>query len=184
MKRLLSVLVISVALLLPMTANAATAKVDVSCDNKACVDNGDTCQRTCSIGLVGDESFAVGKFEGTLTLSDSRVKLSKVTAADGWTNVNVGNLEKLNLTTTNGANKTGSKIALATFVLDIPKGGDVDCTVTLTAGDYGKADIKVEVDEEVVKTGATLPLAILACGIAAAGVVYFVSKKNTKMYKI
>ena len=39
--------------------------------------------------------------------------------------------------------------------------------------------------EYTLKTiAAIIPVAILVCGAAVAGVVYYVSKRNTKMYKI
>ena len=34
------------------------------------------------------------------------------------------------------------------------------------------------------KTGAALPIAIIGCGVIGAGLIYSVTKKNKKMYKI
>lgn len=174
MKKYFGLLVLGIALFLPMNASAAT-KVNFNCDDK-CVDTGDKCQKTCTLNLSGD-SINITAFNATLKLSEG-VTLADTKVAEGWDNsLSNGN----NLAFTANPAKTGTSIDIATFVFDVSKDGD--CTIVLEPTGYENVEVDVTV-EQTVETGASLPLAIIACAGVAAGVIYFVSRKNTKMYKI
>lgn len=174
MKKYLSILVLGIALLLPLSASAATNKVEFTCGD--CVDNGDVCQKTCKVAITGD-SITLNSFTANLTLSEG-LTLDKVTPADGWLDLSTGS--SLNFTATTSV--TGTNINLATVVVNVPKDAE-NCTIQLQPTGFENVTVDVTVDQ-IVSTGATLPIAIIACGMVAAFVVYAVSKKNTKMYKI
>lgn len=176
MKKYLSILVMGLALtVLPISAKAANVKVDFTCD-KQCVDTGDMCQTTCNIGLSGD-SVAVTNFKAELELS-SGLTIASVTPKDPFQNMSNGtNLEFQSLTSTSGTN-----VPVATVVINVPKDA-VNCSITLKPTGFENKRVEIK-QEQPVKTGANLPLVIIACGILAAGAVYVVSKKNTKLYKI
>lgn len=178
MKKCLSILVASMALLIPFNAKAASAQVKFTCDKK-CVDNGDTCERTCDLSLTGDVG-SVDKFTSELILSPG-LTVTSVTEGDPAF-VREGN-DNSRLDFTNLSYGTPlSNVKLATIKVNVPKDA-VDCSIQLKP--TGFETIKVTVStEQTVKTGATLPIAIIFCGAVAAGVVYYVSTKNTKMYKI
>ena len=176
MKKYLSLLVIGIALFFPLTANAAgTNKVNFDCTQ--CVDNGNGCQRVCKISMTGD-SITLKEFSANLKLS-SGLTIAKVEAASSWDNL--GNNTNLNLVSKSTAGVTGTNIELATVTINVPKNGD--CTIAIEPTNYETVTVDVTVDKEV-KTGATLPMAIIAGGALAAAAVYVVSKRNTKMYKI
>lgn len=174
MKKYLSILVIGIALILPMSVGAATMKVDFDCDKK-CTDSGSTCQTTCRLGLSGD-SVAITSFSANLNLSPG-LTIESITPASGFTNMGTGtSLQLMSATST-----TGTRVDLATIVINVPKDAQ-DCKIVLEPTGYENVTVDVKVENP--KTGATIPLAIIACGAVAACAVYVVSKKNTKLYKI
>lgn len=182
MKKFLSILLIGVALILPMGAKAVSGQVKWNCDD--CVDNGDTCQKTCTLGVKSDTSLSLSNFTANISFSvkgvpSTELKVVNVAPADGWINASTGtNLSFLAQSTP----KTGTDIDIATITVSYPK--DVtECEISLNSPEFGTSTVKPK-PEKPVDTGAALPLAILACGAVAAGVVYVVSKKNTKLYKI
>lgn len=175
MKKYLSILVIGIALILPMSVGAATVKTDFTCDKK-CTDNGDTCQTTCKLALTGD-SVAVTSFSANLNLSPG-LTIDSIKPAEGFTNMGTGNTLQLMAATST----SGTRVELATIVINVPKDAK-DCKIELQPTGYANVTVDVK-PEENPKTGATIPLAIIACGAVAACGVYVVSKKNTKLYKI
>ena len=176
MKKYLSILVMGLALtVLPISANAAEVQVNFTCD-KQCVDTGDMCQSTCNISLSGD-NVAVTNLKAALELSEG-LTIASVNAKEPFSNMSVGtNLEFQSLTSTSGTN-----VPVATVVINVPKNA-VNCKITLKPTGFANKTVEIK-QEQPVKTGANLPLVIIACGALAAGAVYVVSKKNTKLYKI
>lgn len=183
MKKFLSILVISVALILPMGVKAAQGQVMFKCSDQ-CVDNGDSCQKDCTIAVQSSTSLSLSNFTANLTFSVNGVasndlKVVEVKPANGWTDASTGTNLSLIATSTP---LTGTTVDVATVTVSYPKDA-VNCEISLNSPGFSTSTVKPE-PEKPVNTGAALPLAILACGAVAAGVVYVVSKKNTKMYKI
>lgn len=184
MKKYLSILVLGLAVMLPISANAAsTKKVDWSCDNKTCNDTGtDTCQRTCTLGLSGDLKQELD-FSATLELSDGVKKIVSITTSNGWESKNdawKNGGKSIPLSFINPAGVTGSKSEIATIVVEVDK--NATCNLKLIAN--GSTQTVTVKKEETVNTGATLPMVIIASLALISGAVYVISKKNTKMYKI
>ena len=181
-KKLLSILVIGVlAIAFPLKASAAPS-ITGSCekDETNCPD--DVCQSVCTIRITGNDT-TLQTFEGDLVFTPSDGgQIVSVTPGDEWTNLS-GNDAHINFIAANGTGVTSSDFTLATVVLNVDK--DITgCTLRLQNPSVGTpTEIEVEVTTEV-ETGATLPIAILICGIAAGAIIYAVTKKNKKLYKI
>lgn len=179
MKKILSILVIGIVLFLPLSAKAA--RITGSCEkNTDCPD--DVCQSICTIQVVENTS-TIQTFEGDLVFTPADGgQIVSVTAGDDFTNLS-GNDAHISFVAANGTGVTASSFTLATVVLNVDK--DVTgCSLQLTNPSVGtEVEIEIDITGEV-ETGATLPLTILACGIGAGAVIYVVSKKNKKLYKI
>lgn len=180
MKKLLSILGIGVAaLVLPMSVEAA--RITGNCEKDTnCPD--DVCQSVCTIKIVENTS-TIQNFEGDLVFTPADGgQIVSVTAGDDFTNLS-GNDAHINFVAANGTGVTASSFTLATVVLNVDK--DVTgCLLQLTNPSIGaEIDIEIEVETDV-DTGAALPITILACGIGAGAVIYVVTKKNKKLYKI
>ena len=182
-KRFISLLLVAVVLLLPFSAKALglQSEAEKSCRNE---ETG-KCEQAIKIYLTDIPSGAdLTNVEPTLTLTGDadKITVKSITGANDnivATQSRSGNVitMKFNFLTS----VTGTKIELGTIVLEL------EDSATNCSGKLGLngIDYEIEVDvEEEVSTGATLPLAILACGVGAVAVIYIVSKKNKKLYKI
>lgn len=176
-KKFISFLVVCIVATLPLSAKALDIKGN--CEKKTDCPEG-VCQSVCEI-WVENNNATLNEFSGDFVFTPSdKGKVVSVTAADGWTN-NTGNSVNFMFTSTAGI--SASKFDLATVVLEVEE-GVTGCTLSVNnPSTGGKIEIEVDVEEEV-STGATLPLAILACGVGAVAVIYIVSKKSKKLYKI
>lgn len=179
MKKLLSVLVIGIFVFLPLSAKA----LDIvgNCEKSTdCPD--DICQSVCTIRIENNTS-TLQEFQGDLVFTPSDGgQIVSVTAGEDWTNLS-GNDAHINFIAANGTGVTASSFTLATVVLNVER--DITgCSLRLTNPSIGtEVEVEIETTTEV-ETGATLPLTILVCGIGAAAIIYVVSKKNKKLYKI
>ena len=82
---------------------------------------------------------------------------------------------------------TSSTTTFGTFVFKYPSTlTELDCSATINGVTIKTTTETTTETKETTNpsTGASLPVVILASGAAVAGVVYYVSKRNTKMYKI
>ena len=177
MKKLLSFLVIGVVAALPLSAKA----LDIvgSCEKDTNCPEG-TCRSVCEI-RVENNTQTLNEFSGNFVFTPSdKGKIVSVTPGEGWRN-NTGNSANFMFTSVEGI--SDASFDLATVVLEVEQ-GVTGCTLTIENPSVG-GEIEIEIDTTTdVDTGATLPLAILACGVGAVAVIYVVSKKNKKLYKI
>ena len=176
-KKLLSFLVIGVVALLPLSAKALN--IVGNCEKDTDCPEG-TCRSVCEI-RVENNTQTLNDFSGEFVFTPSdKGEIVSVTPGDGWTN-NTGNSANFMFTSTEGI--SDASFDLATVVLEVEE-GVTGCTLTVSNPSVGgEIDIEITTETEV-DTGATLPIAILACGIGAVAVIYVVSKKNKKLYKI
>lgn len=180
-KKLLSFLVIGViALALPLSAKADMTFTGNCQKSDDCPEG--VCQNVCEVRVEGNEA-ALTELSGTFEFTPAdKGEVVSVTAADGWTN-NTGNSATFMFTSTNSAGVTAANFDLATVVVNVEE-GVTGCTLSVNNGGM-KYEIEIETEVETNPgTGATLPIAILACGVGAVAVIYVVSKKNKKLYKI
>ena len=179
MKKLLSILVIGIFVFLPLSVSAA--KIEGTCEkNEDCPD--DVCQSICTIRVTGNTS-TIQEFEGDLVFTPADGgEIVEVQAGEDFTNLS-GNDAHISFIAANGTGVTASSFTLAKVILNVDK-DVVGCSLKLTNPSVGtEVKIDVEVTEEV-NTGATLPIAILACGVGAGAIIYAISRKNKKLYKI
>lgn len=183
MKKLLSFLIIGViAIALPLSVEAADSITFTgNCQKKDDCPEG-VCQNVCQVKVKGNQA-ALKEISGTFEFTPAdKGEVVSITAANGWTN-NTGNSSTFMFTSTDSAGVTASEFDLATVVVNVEE-GITGCSLKVTNGGI-EYEIEVETTVETNPgTGATLPIAILACGVGAVAVIYVVSKKNKKLYKI
>ncbi len=185
-KKLLSILVIgAVALALPISASALT--ISGKCEKEETC--GTTCTSVCTV-TVSNNTYELGAFSGTWSFSPAEnASIVEVRAGDGWTLVSDPTSTAVSLEATGSVPVTASSFILFTVELEVEAGIE-GCEFSLTGASFDRAtpdntDITVTVETVTsVSTGDTLPIVILACGIGAGVVIYVVTKKGKKIYKI
>lgn len=185
MKKILAFLGLFVFLILPLSAKATT-NVNFTCGE--CVDNGNSCLEKCSISLVGDETI-VSNFKATLELSpglelaDSSNGNKTIEFADGWA-WNSGIYGGTSFDFVANPAKTGTDIKVADFYIKVSKDAQKPCKISLKPQGFNNVEVEVTVEQTTVNTGASLPMLVLIGGIFVAGIIYCISKRSTKLYKI
>lgn len=183
MKRLITLFCMGVVVLMPFVVKAADTDVpggEVIWDcPKSCKVNGkDKCQTTCSLAVKANVDISIDTITGTIT-KNSDVVQTNVEVADGWKYNSLGD----NVTFTANPAKVGKKIDVAKITFEYDR--DIkDCSITFTSevnGDESSVDLPTDNN---APTGASLPIILLLSAVGVAGVLYFVSKKNTKMHRI
>ena len=177
MKRFISLLVIGVLLLLPIGAKALSFGIEGSCGECDEATEG-ICTTTCTI-IVNNNTGDLGEVKVKITPATG-VTISEVTAASGWTYS--GTIDEAYFQALLPVSE--SKFTLATFKQTFSKSIQ-DCSPTIELED-GKTYIvpTPEPKPDQPNTGVSLPMVILIGGAAVAVVLYSVTNKNKKMYKI
>lgn len=181
MKKFLSVLLVGVlGLVLYMPYAKADTEVTFSCKKTCELTESDMCQSTCTFGLKGNTS-TITTFNAEIELSPESVQMGEIKLNDGW--VNMGSGTTLQLMSTTGV--SDSEIEFGSFTVTMPRdlGDGVKCNITLKPTGFETVQQEI-VTETQPSTGVTLPLIVLGCGFAVALGAYYVTRKNTKMYKI
>ena len=182
MKKLLSIIAISV-MLLPLGAKAGEFKL--GCE-KSCPTEDGKCTSVCTVKAEGNTS-ALSEFNGTLEVVGDGVKVTSLTPGTGWMKISPTDTELNSKTiplnfTANPAISDNSFL-LMTVNLELESSA-TDCSLKLY---NAKMDIVTETTVETTtttKTGASLPVVIIAGGAIVAIAIYTVTKKNKKLYKI
>lgn len=193
MKRLLNlifVFVVGLIVVMPFAvkANELTFSSEKKCEAP---DAEGYCYMSVVIGMK-DISGELNDVEVKITFNSSEVKYDSFIGQNAWENMGDTSIanKAINLKFTNiNGNFTGSTTTFGTFVYKYPSTlSDLDCSAEISY--LGKKVTTTETTTTTTttvsnpSTGVSLPLAILAGGLVIAGVVYYVSKRNTKMYKI
>ena len=208
MKKVISLIVLAIMVMLPMRVNASMAFefIKVAEDDTSLT-------AEISVTLTGDTTLS--QIGGTLTMN--HVTLGSVTMADtNWTNVSTGNSLLFKASQSIGAGTY--KIATVVFQKDGTATAEDDCSVdwipcTDESGSFVCGNSKIEIEdvyickivngvyygndgnvvteeeynEECVdnpQTGNFLPYVVIGAGIALAVGAFTVSRKNNKLYKI
>ncbi len=180
MKKLFSIILLSMVLVLPLGAKAVSMDVDGECQKAQKCANENACISTCTIRIKNNNA-TLDKFDAIVSAKqENGVTIEKVTAGADWNigPVVTGNREAaFSLTAKNGP-ITKSEFQLVT--VEVKHAKNVDCSIELKG-----AEIDVTIEETTqVKTGASLPVAIIAGGMGLALVIYAATKKSKKLYKI
>ncbi len=168
--------------MLPLGVDAAT--LQTKCD-KSCPNESGKCTSTCKITAEGNNT-TLSSFTAELQILNDGVTVKDFNVGDGWeimtptdTDLASKNIP-ISLVSTTGV--SSSNFTVATFTLEIEQ--DANCSLKLSNPSIGnEVTIEIETTTET-KTGAALPIAIIAVGALGAVVIYNVTKKNKKMYKI
>ena len=187
MKKFLGVLLVGVlGLVLYMPYAKADTEVTFSCKKTCELTESDMCQSTCTTGMKGNTSN-VTTFNADVLLSPDSVQMSELHLEPTWKTMDGSNTPttSLQLLTTSGTGITDSEFTIGTFTVTMPRdlGEGVKCNITLKPTGFGTVEQEIT-PEPQPSTGATLPLVILGCGLAIAVGTYYITRKNTKMYKI
>ena len=175
---------------LPLAVNAEEVTFDAT-KNCETPDADGYCSTSVVLGMK-DITSALNDVEITINFNSSEVVYGSFKGQNGWENVGETSIKnktiKLTFKNVNG-DVTSSTTTFGTFVFKYPSTlTDLDCSATINGVTIKTTETTTETTEkkETVNpsTGVSLPVAILVCGAAVAGVVYYVSKRNTKMYKI
>ncbi len=190
MKKFFSyLLVMGAVMLMPFVVNAAELNETVSVDQaytSTTLSSGDE-QKTYKIMVKLENNtsnykvtsktvkFALGKAITEAKCADAGEYISsdggKISKNSDGTSVLTCTFEKT------GSNDTGDDFQIGSLVVTVKKdSANDDCSIGLYSGD--------STGESNPKTGASLPLTILALGLAVGTGAYFGSKKRTKLYKI
>lgn len=180
MKKLFSIILLSMVLL-PLGAKAVSMDVVGECQNpKYCADE-KACISTCTVRIKNNNSTNLEKIEGTFKAKEEGVVITKVTFGEDWQEVNSflpGTNQYPFAVTPKVTPFTKAESQLAT--LEVKHAKNVDCSIEFTNG-----ETTVTIEETTqVKTGASLPIAIIAGGLGVALVIYASTKKSKKLYKI
>lgn len=184
MKKIIGFIAIVMAVgLLPIGVEAA--KIVPKCEKSCPTENG-KCTSACKLTVEGNTQ-TLTSFEAELQLAGSGVTVKDFKVGDGWTKVSPTDTElagtkiPISFVSTDGV--SAENFVLATFTLELDS-ATTDCSLTVSKPTVGsEVTIEIETTTET-KTGAALPIAIIAVGVVGATVIYSVTKKNKKMYKI
>ena len=169
---------IALVLVLPMGAKADTS-IGLSCGEESTKRSDGTYSKKCTLDVEGNTE-TMTQFEATLNLPEG-IELLEINGADGWTGkINNGN--KIILVSTDGV--TEKDFTMATVTLKLANTVTEDCTVSMVIEGMEQIVTEKITIEQSPNTGASLPLIVLCAGAGVAGVAYYMSKKNKKMYKI
>lgn len=176
MKKFLSLLVVlCVMVTLPMGVKAFSLDTKNACE-KSCPNKDGRCTQTCKINIK-DNNRSLTDMNITLKYGTG-VSVKSVNPSTGWENVSTSNDKLSFITNTPVSTKD---FTIATVVFDV-ENAETDCTINVG---IDNASYEITVDQTTqVKTGASLPIAIIGCGAVAAVAIYLTTKKSKKMYKI
>ena len=184
MKKLLSILVIGVVLFLPLGAKALD--LGFNCEKSCRNEDTGVCEQRCTLSISGNtnpEGLTSVTPTFTITGDADKVRLGSLTAASDniiASSSRTGDVITMEFVFTGAI--TEESFDLGTLVLELDDNA-TDCSGKFALNGVEYPEIKIEITEEV-ETGVALPLTILACGVGAGAVIYVVTKKNKKIYKI
>ena len=180
MKKLITLLCMGVIFVLPFSVKAEDVpggKVHWECP-PSCKVAGNKCQTVCSLSISADVDIEIDTIAGTIIKGDDIVQ-TKVEPAKGWEYVP---LDGNDITFTANPPMKGKSMNVAKITFEYPRDIE-DCSINFRAEMYGDAKTDLPKDDPA-PTGASLPIVLLVSAVGVAGVLYFVSKKNTKMHRI
>ncbi len=180
MKKFLSFWLVGVlGVLLLMPSALAATKVKFECDKNCTVDADGMCTKTCTFGLTGNTE-AITEFEADIKLTPAdKVQFKELKLNDGWTSISDDNL-KIHLLSLESV--SDADINFGSFTVTMPQ-DTVGCSISFTPKGLTAVE-QTLTPEKQPSTGVTLPIIVLTCGLGVAFVTYYITKKNTKMFKI
>lgn len=171
-KRFLGFIALAVAVFLPMSAKAATWGMSF----EKTEETDEYFVVTIKANQDQANAFTAGAYQATMTIEDGAQYVEGSATSNGdWFVTVTGNT----ITMTLANNMTDLTGVVGT--LKFNKVSDENCNVLFTCD--GKTTTVTPTPENP-KTGNVLPYAVIVAGITIAGVVYYVTRKNNKLYNI
>lgn len=168
-KRFLVFIVMAMLLVLPIKANAASYSLSYEESQDS---DGNTL-----VTVKGAQTDHTS-YSFTVDMTLNNMELIDAQGSGNWTITVSGTT----LTFTSNTPETSSEFTLGTLKFKKVNAAE-KCDVLFTCNGETK---KVTPDKPVTnpKTGNVLPYAVIVSGLVIAGTVYYVTRKNTKLYKI
>lgn len=177
---IMTMVIAGVLFLAPTKADAA--RIELKCTDSEQLQENQTFLKTCTISLTGNTQ-AVDGFTGTITLSEGLTLGTEVIDGEGWIGQITGNTITFTPSTL-GSSVTAETIVFGSFTVNVPADAK-NCNIRISPTNMPVPEVTVEIEvEQQTQTGVALPMVVIGCGVVVAGVVYYLSKKNTKLYKI
>ncbi len=172
-KKYLGMIAIALLIALPIKANAATTSVSY---NKVEESNG-----RFKVNIVVNQTGGntMNELSASMKLENAEFVQGSEIGNNGWS-VNVSGDQ---IYFSNSVAETASEFTIGSLEF-ISKGtAGQNCSVVFTCLQVPKT-VELTKTTENPKTGNFMPYAVIAVGVALAGGVYYVTRKNTKLYKI
>lgn len=192
MKRFFSILMVGMAIMLFPVVASATSSVKIEQIGECETLSDGTCQETFSIHVISDTDVsytAIPKITFTYNPRDGKlngVQSIQFKESEGWQALSTQSETGYDVVYTHtGEAVTSRDIDLGTLVVIVNSDTSLyDCSMSYgIEGNPEKVEVVIEI-EETPNTGASLPVIVISAGVVIAAVVYVISKKNTKLYKI
>ena len=171
-KKFLGFIALAVVVLLPMSAKAASWGLSYPYEEDS--------EGYTVVTIKGSQDGTTSAFANALTVEMTLNNLELVSAEgnDAWTVTATGNT----LTLIPSTPVTDAKFTIGTLKF---KKIDTaaECNVKFVCQDQVKT-VDPNPTPENPKTGNVLPYAVIVAGIGIAGAVYYVTRKNNKLYNI
>lgn len=170
-KKFLGFIALAALIVLPIKANAAGYSIDWGKECVTDASNSDYCTITIT-GNITDGGSISTPLSATMTLQG----LNYI-SSEGTSNWNVSVSDNQIIMTPSAPETNG------TFTIGTIRFQKISepCKATFTCNEETKT---VTPPVKNPGTGKALPYAVIGAGIVIAGVVYYVTRKNTKLYKI
>ena len=181
MKKSLNLIVlglIALVLVLPMTAKADVSE-GLSCGEESTKRSDGSYSYPCEL-IVEGNTETMTQFEASFTMPEG-VEILEINGKDSWT----GRLDGNKIVLVNPVGTTEQNFTMATVTIKTAeslKSGE--CKISMNIEGMEQTVIEIITIKDNPNTGASLPVVVLCAGAGVAGIAYYMSKKNKKMYKI
>ena len=172
-KKILGFIALAVLVILPIKASAASYGISWT---ESEVDS----EGYFTVTVKGTQSGGgqLSNFSADMTMQNVEYVEGSITGNGTWT----GQVTGSTVVFTSSSPVTDSEFVVGTLKFKKSDTAIENCNVTFVCNGTTKT-VTPETPENP-KTGNALPYAVIGAGIAIAGTVYYVTRKNTKLYKI
>ena len=184
MKKIVSLLMVVMVMLMPMVTNALAVEVVRNANGELnCVagENENVQNCTVSVNITGGELAEGQALEFSLTEKNATVDTTSITGQLDWTMQEFESLD--NLVFVANGNLTG-EVQVFAFTYEKNTEAIDECKVTLDLKGFEKTKDEDEQVVEEVKTGVTLPYVFLGGAALLAGYAFITTKNKSKMHRI
>ena len=172
-KKLLGFIALAVLVILPFTVNAASQGIRVES-----AQDGD--ETVVTLTFVQDGGASVSTIPIAMTLQNAELVEGGIMPQGTWS---ISEQTATSVTFVSSTTISDAEFVVATFRFRKTGGAEDVCQIDFSFADQVQT-VTPAATPENPKTGNVLPYAVIIAGIAIAGSVYYITRKNTKLYKI